>query len=143
MRGRGMDTSKEYIKMCEKWWRQAEIVWEEGSGDFVYYPPEEKIVVLYFNKHHGEPPLKYRSNPAFPLPRQDQLQRITIVSEFFSPVDQIKEFQFKIDNKNYAYYHQFKSMEQLWLAFVMEEKYGKIWIGNEWIANPGGQNERG
>ncbi len=25
------------------------------------------------------------------------------------------------------------SMEQLWLAFVMKEKYHKIWTGEEWI----------
>ena len=24
------------------------------------------------------------------------------------------------------------SMEQLWLAFVMSEKYNKIWNGKEW-----------
>lgn len=27
---------------------------------------------------------------------------------------------------------QFTSMEQLWLAFVMKEKYNKTWDGNEW-----------
>ncbi len=27
----------------------------------------------------------------------------------------------------------FTSMEQLWLAFCMSEKYGKIWSGTEWI----------
>ena len=29
----------------------------------------------------------------------------------------------------------FASMEQLWLAFVMKEKYNKIWNGEEWITN--------
>lgn len=24
------------------------------------------------------------------------------------------------------------SMEQLWLAFVMKEKYQKVWTGNDW-----------
>ncbi len=27
----------------------------------------------------------------------------------------------------------FTSMEQLWLAFVMKEKYNKVWDGEEWI----------
>jgi len=27
---------------------------------------------------------------------------------------------------------QFTSMEQLWLAFVMKEKYGKVWNGEDW-----------
>ena len=26
----------------------------------------------------------------------------------------------------------FDSMEQLWLAFVMKKKYGKVWNGEEW-----------
>jgi len=27
----------------------------------------------------------------------------------------------------------FESMEQLWLAFVMKELYGKVWNGEEWV----------
>ena len=27
------------------------------------------------------------------------------------------------------------SMEQLWLAFIMKEKYGKVWDGDKWIIN--------
>lgn len=27
----------------------------------------------------------------------------------------------------------FTSMEQLWLAFVMKEKYNKVWNGKEWV----------
>ena len=33
----------------------------------------------------------------------------------------------------YQYYYEFISMEQLWLAFVMKEKYSKQWNGKEWI----------
>jgi len=29
--------------------------------------------------------------------------------------------------------HRHDSMEQLWLAFVMKEKYNKIWNGENWI----------
>jgi len=32
-----------------------------------------------------------------------------------------------------AYAMEFKSMEQLWLAFYMHEKHGKIWKGEEWM----------
>ena len=32
----------------------------------------------------------------------------------------------KIMDKNY-------SMEQLWLAFVMKDKYKKVWNGEDWI----------
>ena len=28
---------------------------------------------------------------------------------------------------------KFTSMEQLWLAFIMREKYQKVWSGTEWV----------
>ncbi len=31
------------------------------------------------------------------------------------------------------YTKHFTSMEQLWLAFVMKEKYNKTWVGNRWV----------
>jgi len=31
------------------------------------------------------------------------------------------------------YLFQFKTMEQLWLAFVMKERFGKTWNGEDWI----------
>ncbi len=30
-------------------------------------------------------------------------------------------------------FQQFTSMEQLWLAFVMKEKYNKVWVDGEWV----------
>lgn len=63
------------------------------------------------------------------LPRQDQLQ-IMIYERGYN---------------NYFYYHNrftkfldenfrdFLTYEQLWLAFVMHEKYNKRWDGEEWI----------
>jgi hypothetical protein len=37
-----------------------------------------------------------------------------------------------IMDNNREYFNEFSSMEQLWLAFVMREKYGKKWDGKEW-----------
>ena len=28
---------------------------------------------------------------------------------------------------------EFKTYEQLWLAFVMKEQYGKVWTGSAWM----------
>ena len=36
------------------------------------------------------------------------------------------------DQRNEVH-RQFTSMEQLWLAFVMKEKFGKVWTGEKWI----------
>ena len=38
-------------------------------------------------------------------------------------------------SKNLLYIIDLKSMEQLWLAFVMKEKYEKTWDGTNWIEN--------
>lgn len=74
------------------------------------------------------------------LPRQDQLQEMVN-----NPIDmfiwglniytydgeQIESSQVEL----VRYFEQFTSMEQLWLAFVMQEKYNKIWDSEkqDWI----------
>ncbi len=63
------------------------------------------------------------------LPRQDQLQEMARLcvggSNIYGRLRQITEFQMKTP-------HQ--TMEQLWLAFVMKEKFNKTWNGSEWIS---------
>ena len=69
--------------------------------------------------------------PVIILWRQDQLQEMLHCS--------IGEGM----NRLWAYFHEWfckigaveyskSSWEQLWLAFVMKEKYGKVWNGEEW-----------
>lgn len=125
-----MDTSKEYIKMCEKW-HEGRALWKPKSGDFVYSKENKKIVVLYFNEHHGNPPWKYLDkNFAIPLYRQDQLQDMIVGSLAINvvPIATTKRFLDFIT----LYGDSFRSMEQRWLAFVMSEKFGKVWIENGW-----------
>jgi len=111
-----VDTSEAYIKMCE---RAVEIQRkarrsqrkEKWSGEWVY-------------------------SGAVWLPRQDQLQEMV----GNSPYNNIQNAMWSIlDNLHkYAFtpniFNEFipTSMEQLWLAFVMKEKYGKVWNGEEW-----------
>lgn len=38
------------------------------------------------------------------------------------------------DFQKYAESEEFKTMEQLWLAFVMKECFNKTWNGKQWIA---------
>ena len=70
------------------------------------------------------------------LPRQDQLQEMVLtlqrtVSDFQVLLDDFYLFCF--DGKGHKYSLRVTSMEQLWLAFVMKEKYNKVWNGEEWI----------
>lgn len=66
------------------------------------------------------------------LPRQDQLQEMVyaqgnnIDTNLAEAISQF--YHFSMDK----YRQSFTSMEQLWLAFVMREKYSKVWDGEEW-----------
>ncbi len=74
---------------------------------------------------------------AIPLLRQDQLQEM--VGDYETCKDHL--FSAGYSDNEYAeywempagYWEKFASMEQLWLACVMKEKYGKSWNGKEWI----------
>jgi hypothetical protein len=70
------------------------------------------------------------------LPRQDQLQEMIVKEESAKLADlEMRFHDFCLDPttiyvRKKKYLH---SMEQLWLAFVMREKYNKVWNGEEWV----------
>ena len=88
------------------------------------------------------------------LPRQDQLQSfyaenlqldargllelITDLRDFCDPFDRLGTMPLPVAvreaEKEEKYVEQFTSLEQLWLAFVMQENFQKIWDGEEWIS---------
>lgn len=137
---RKMDTSKEYIKMCDcpeiqippqtikdgdyYWWSVNDDVcvsFTEGYEDYIVHHPEQ------WDWLHGR-------KIVF-LPRQDQLQEM---------IHEVREKNISISGNHgliieFAYWVDVDSrlpcasMEQLWLAFVMKAKFNKIWSGSEWI----------
>jgi len=134
-----MDTSKEYIEMCGKATEiQKNIKVELGTFYFSKQSNEEYNNYVYsmFDRWDEE----YNDDAVW-LPRQDQLQ------EMLNGIGMSKKAKFRyhnmihilytryLSNKSSVeimdYWRQFKSMEQLWLAFVMIEKYNKIWITNK------------
>jgi len=62
------------------------------------------------------------------LPRQDQLQEMVIDN-----CESLNHLLYKILSFHADSHRKYTSMEQLWLAFVMKEKYSKIWDGKEWV----------
>jgi len=79
------------------------------------------------------------------LPRQDQLQEMVMPNPFDSHITGVgglaRVFGFFCSptteegdwiQPDASYVHQFFSMEQLWLAFVMEKKFKKVWNGSDW-----------
>ena len=170
-----MDTSKEYILMCEK---AREI--QDGKPDFevndcnyianfhhVRVCPDYEqrlsnnhVWTKYLDEKYCSvcgkelvpndsiPEINdYEENGAFKciwLPRQDQLQEM--VWEYIVDNDPLRGECVKsqkpelLSNRFNKYVMRsirprFDSMEQLWLAFVMKEKFGKIWNGKDWEVN--------
>ena len=71
------------------------------------------------------------------LPTQEQLQEMLKLD----PVTLIYLIDKFVANGE-GYWHSFAkalypnpSMNELWLAFVMKEKYNKKWTGSKWVAN--------
>ena len=139
-----MDCSPEYGKMCEK---AVEI---QGfrkviAGDY-YWRNSESVAIVFGSR---DAPYFVWSN-AFDreyhwLPTQDQLQEM--IETRPSPklfVHFITFLGWGGESFNLYQYPQtnagtvgFTSMEQLWLAFVMKEKFGKIWDGENWTKERG------
>lgn len=121
-----MDTSKEYIKMCESAEEIQKIFYNDrefDKRDFMEWikKPTGKVVIW--------------------LPRQDQLQEMVkketdgiLCEAFYIVTDFWFEVSYSSDPNIDEKINMCKwSMEQLWLAFVMKEKYKKIWNGTEWL----------
>lgn len=132
-----MDTSKEYILMCEKAVEIQEL-WKKQAGDiFAQGYPRGNTLIVGFHCTFSEVDEHYPDRVW--LPRQDQLQEMVEnnISDFlefcFAPnsccgCSRTVSTFIKIKFKNL-------SMEQLWLAFVMKEKFNKVWNGTDWIKN--------
>ena len=126
-----MDTSKEYVKMCDCPEIQDKIIGEKGkySHDFYY----RKILL----KGSVEDFL----NNSIWLPRQDQIQEMlddSLRDGRYSKGD--ITIDWFVDSWRMCWKpdplvcYTFKgtSFEQLWLAFYMYEKHKKTWDGKKW-----------
>lgn len=148
-----MDTSENYIKMCEKA-DEVQATWQISSWDYCYCEKERESVVLSGYETdggwygHGVQDFIFNDEPQIIgrvvevggcggegrhvwLPRQDQLQEMLNWSLDDSTLG-MSDFLYRLEGKA-TICSQFASWEQLWLAFVMKEKYGKTWDGEEWI----------
>jgi len=127
-----MDTSEIYIKMCE--------VAEEIQGacpiDFKGYKPLFNGIT--YDENAGDV-FYYRGQRKVWLPRQDQLQEMVEIKDKLRSPLHILFFAFRAFVQNgdedawWDFRDEYKSFEQLWLTFVMQEKYEKKWDGEAWI----------
>lgn len=147
-----MDTSKEYILMCDKALEiQLKILKYQNDDGIVYCSHCDKTYDFGFDNFmwqeefgNGEKCQQFTSSyytSDFPiyhgkkaiwLPRQDQLQDMikNSYSNLIEPLIALLSF-FEF----FKYPTTLSSFEQLWLAYIMYENYGKIFNGSDWIKN--------
>lgn len=156
-----MDKSEEYIKMCEKAveiqkLREFSQYHREKWIDGDFFVPKKKEwskfgVVGGFDNNFYDSGCGCCSEVYYPetwLPRQDQLQDMLnpkgtqqytalYLTQIFSKFIECETKNRDVQKSKYfgriLTTRARWSMEQLWLAFVMKEKYNKIWDGEAWI----------
>lgn len=126
-----MDCGNDYIKMCKKA-EEIQEFWDRHKGDWYADP-------FWNNEKQGddwniyvlESDNQYLYQPRYTwLPRQDQLQEMMEDATYYK----LKNiFSFMINPDHHIPFNI--SMEQLWLTFIMKERFKKIWNGEEWILN--------
>ena len=124
-----MDTSLEYIKMCD--WPEI----QEQRHTFVMADPTSVVKGKWVAGVDGGETYKPRDR-VIQLFKQDQLQEM-VLSDFVQQEGGylptywlLHKFEHWLPDYRYAN----TSMEQLWLAFYMSEKFSKKWDGDKWIA---------
>jgi len=124
-----MDTSSEYILMCEKA-EEIQALREIGKlfvdGDWWMSRRWNDGVPCVWRA--------YRGIDEVWLPRQDQLQEMawSHIAGTYNLLP-TKLFAFSDYWEENGIPHMFTSMEQLWLAFYQKEKFGKVWQNGEWV----------
>ena len=151
-----MDTSKEYIEMCRKavdvmgLWDSDVINWRnqgystkheclvvEGQDGTAMCP---KLSLLLFKKEREQYKKEFcEFEHWIPLFYQDQLQGMVerSLSVKSNGNHMAVQFAYFVSDhiENHIHFGDvlLQSMEQLWLAFVMHEKFQKKWDGEDWI----------
>ena len=147
-----MDKSSKYIQMCAAA-HEIQHQWVPQYGDF--YVNEDGNIKCWISKNHAGSQVRHGFSVNIQndiiflskfvwLPRQSQLIELAqipgrryenIVQDFFNwskiPYQVLEGIPGKL----------FPSMEQIWLAFLMQQKYAKQWSGNAWqqpLSRPAG-----
>ena len=128
-----MDNTPEYIEICRKaveiqewWYNNTHTISEFARSYFI--SSEDNSLIHYYD--FGDYP--QHSKDYTWLPCQDQLQGIMLKSGnvIFDIICRFTDwFRHESDDS----INDSLSGEQIWLTFVMHEKYGKKWDGKDWI----------
>ena len=127
-----MDKSTPYIRMCES----ANVIqkkWNPEFGDFFVSMSLGLTSPCQPITSDLEKKVSYlKTIKAVWLPRQDQLQEI-VIENYATVWDLAIAFSNVLMGENSSYFEKCDSMEKLWLAFIMLEKYKRKWNEGEWV----------
>ena len=124
-----MDCSDLYVLMSRKA-EEIQRLWAPAEGDvFADELCHTSIVTLSILDHLNRSFKEGKKNNYVWLPRQDQSQEM-ILPMFKGNCDWMPEECYKFIQLPHPVKSQ--SMEQIWLAFAMQEKFKKIWNGESW-----------
>jgi hypothetical protein len=141
-----MDTSKEYILMCEKAKELQVSIYKHDDNSWFYCLTHKQLsyrnselesVTCFYNGWDGFHTMIERETQEeiefIWIPRQDQLQNLwnddgacclmALLNWLASDNNELTYVLPKVSN----------SLEQLWLAFIMDSKFHKRWNGTDWI----------
>jgi len=131
-----------YIKMCEKAVAQGLMPRTEGGyKSWWYIKPIKRTLPLYvsWDTHVGtflnfsNTCRNFTLSECVPVFSQDQLQEMLKGS----PADIYYRFRRFIDGQEgnpwTSLFEKYLSFEGIWLAFVMKEKFNKVWNGDDFI----------
>ena len=134
---------KNFIKMCEKA-GEIQREWKPKIGDRIIQKNLKTDMVFYVNEKNIDYDYctKYTKDEYIYLPTQEQLQKIGMTLEslkgrvmkpFWELLDQFSYFLWDDETRKYA--SEFESLNELWLAFIIKEKYYKLWsiAGQRWV----------
>ncbi len=123
-----------YIKMCEKA-EEIQKEWKPKIGDKVKHRLTAVQFISPYDKNTYSDDF-YREEGYTYLPTQEQLQEIINAYSNYERVNRFYDFvHLDADEYGYNEWCEFvnnASMNELWLAFVMHEKYHKVWTGEKW-----------
>jgi len=112
-----MDTSKEYIEMCQKAVEVQDKLPRNEDENGRKYVDSSTYIIKY----------DIETKRLIWLPRQDQLQNMLDEKPNPSRMHNLLIWAgIECDVSD------LRTWEQLWLAFVMHEKYQKKWDGEDW-----------
>ena len=153
-----MDTSKQFIAMCDckEVQDNKPHAFDDDNSFYVHYEINLKCPDCGCQFYQGEKYCPYDrkklveetvavfekiEDDSIWLPRQDQIQEMIEIQPncwwtgYDRPHALLNQFIYGIgtdDGFPDEYYVEFRSMEQIWLAFYMQEKHNKVWDGTEW-----------